>query len=258
MSYLPLAETGGKKSSLKKLKRYLSLGFPIAFFFFAVWLTFVRFHKSPIGELQEFIEKKEYQKAYKALKPYLEDESISKANVAMYGFIIKMGLNEIGTDTSSLPDFYTLLKSKDSTGVFYKEAILKSAKLFPESARYADFICNYYQHFKKIEPDTMSLFNQGINTDSEWLYLSQSCVDTMFNAALFSSRLGVVKGDKLKLRQGPSLDTQVVDKLAKSTNVFIRKQGAKLTIAGSTHHWYYIFTEDQKQGWVYGRYINKL
>lgn len=252
------SEVHRRSSSVgEKVRRFFSLLFPIAVFFFAVWLIFVRFRQSPMSEIEEYIAKKDYKSSVAWLNTFLDKETITRPKLLMYGTIVQFGLREQDNEEYNLPDYQAMLRKEDTAKIFLKESYLRRLKLFPRASYMPELICNLSKDFGKSfhNEESLALLATAIANEKLWRLPSENCKQSFFNSTVLKEQIYVTTGDKLQLREEPNLEALVITRLDKNIRVISRKQGAPMSLGGKTHNWHFVFTETNEQGWLYGKYL---
>lgn len=236
----------------------MALVFPIAFFFFAIWLIFVRLRQSPLSEVEEYISQRDWKKAHNWVTIYLEEETLTRPKLLMYGSIARFGMEEAGLETKGIPDYPNQLQLEDSSKIFLKDMYIRTLELFAKSSRIMGILCDYHGNFGG-QLDSLHV-RAAVETDTIWEETNSVCRENLFSGKIQFLRdfLFVTTGRNLQLREEPNLSGSVLLKLDKGVRVLRRKKGLVLNLGGRSHHWYFVFTREGRQGWLYGRYLAKL
>ncbi len=187
---------------------------------------------------------------------YLEKEKASRTKLLMYGSIVQFGVGDIQLKDDT-PDYLAMLRKEDGARIFLRESYLRKLELFAESKNLPELLCQLDADFPE-GINQPGLVEQAIDGSVIWYKPSEQCMARLFSTKQFQSYILLTSGDQLQLRENPSLDDLVEARLGKNVKVFSRRTGPSMVLAGKKDNWHFVFTEEGRVGWLFGRYLKPL
>jgi len=257
------------KIFFSKIIKNLSIFLPILFFFFTVWLIFIKFDKSPMATIEEYLSKKQYNSALKIIETQLENDSIARTKWLMYASIVEYAIKQTPQENNKKihlnTDYFSLLKEEDSSGIFLKESYLRKLQMFNQSPNFIHLLLDFKKNFS-ISYNLLfsySFVQAGFISNTIWSSLRNDkeknfWLDLFHSKTKYTSaRLKKIDATNLNLRSQSNIDSEVITQLKKGDEVLIRKKGRHDTIYNYSNNWFFIVTKNFNQGWVFGKYLVK-
>lgn len=236
---------------------------PLFIFFIAMWLVFSKLQKTPAEKIEQALHQKDFKEAYRLVDKYLERERLSRLRLLMYGTLIQFGLEEQKEPLpQDFPNYQKLLAQEDSAFIFLKESYMRRMQMFPNSQKFLQLTCNFVHLFPSVYLDqqTQKLLAGGIESMGNWLPINHRCLSLIFDDAVpfFRNYLRLVNGTNVNLRKDPDTEGNIITTLHAGEKILLRKKGPALLVGGQQGHWQFVFTKEQKQGWIFDYYLLPL
>lgn len=255
-------ESDSRKKKFSTTMLVLRITLPVIIFFISVWLIFSKFQKTPAEKIEQALQEKDFLHAQKLITRYIEKEKLSRLRLLMYGTIVQFGLQEKNSLPAEIPDYQEMLIQEDSALIFLKESYLRRMEMFPYSERFLQLTCSFVDLFPSVylTDETQKLFARGIESMGNWKPVNRHCLALIFDEAIpfFHRYLRMVNASDVNFRKDPDTESFIINKLNAGEKVLTRKKGPALTVGKQSGYWQFIFTKEQKQGWVFDHYLSNL
>jgi len=87
-------------------------------------------------------------------------------------------------------------------------------------------------------------------------YISRFILLNFISHSLFSLTIGICNDGPLRIRDGKSIESNIIGKILTNEKVIIEDQdSSEVIIGGIRDHWYLIKTKTDIEGWVFGGYL---
>lgn len=246
------------KSPLVVIKRWITLAFPLIFFFVAVWLVFSKWETPPLTQIENELRLKNWKQAHELIDEYVKDESLSRLRLLMYGSILQSAVDLNLYQPNEIDDYYRKLRFEDSSRVFIEKELLFKMELFGDTVDFLTYYCDYADSF----PSRLdSLFKQvefinAIDTSTTWLIKDPKCITDLLERQNLPF-IGKVNASALQLREDANRQSSSMATLPLGRKVLLRKAAQAETIDGVTSHWQFVTSAKGESGWAFSAYISK-
>jgi hypothetical protein len=256
----PISHTKQKKLFKNKKIVYGLMIFSVVFSL--GWLITKRFSGDPLDKIDNYLIAKKLDKAAKLNYELLQKSPEHRLALLMNGSIINFGIREMNITDTHLPfyEYDDFLEKEDKTGVFIRQSFLKKFSIFPDSVYFLDDFCHFKQTWPESlrNPETGIIINRSLHSKTIWNKVSNKCLNDIFHDTdNLKGMFAKVVGDNLSVREKPEKKSKTLTKLKRNETVLIKLQGGEETIGNKKGNWYFVLSEDQIYGWVFGGYLEK-
>jgi len=245
---------------LKSKIKWLSAGFIIITATLLALFILKRFSLTEEEKLIKHINKKEWVKA-SLLNFNLLQQNPEELRFLYYGAVINFGIFENKILDPALPfyEYEKILIEKDIHKIFIKESFFKKFEYFPESKRFLKEYCTQFEnlnHDEATDSDLTRIF-KIIDHKNIWEVVSPECINNIFSINnLLSSYVHSTKGEKVRFRENPSLDSKVIYTINNPIQIIIKTASKEELVSGIKNKWYFVLDKKQNYGWIFGEYID--